>query len=53
MTDASPAKVKFHVVSVRLSAHASQARCKQATITLDTDLEGNPGTELFGVLRRK
>jgi uncharacterized OsmC-like protein len=36
------AKMEFDVVSVRLSAQASQARCKQATITLDTDLEGNP-----------
>lgn len=36
------AKMEFAVVSVRLSAQASQARCKQATITLDTDLAGNP-----------
>ncbi|MCK7468873.1 MAG: hypothetical protein MZU91_12610 [Desulfosudis oleivorans] len=27
---------------MRLSAHASEARCKQATIALDTDLAGNP-----------
>jgi uncharacterized OsmC-like protein len=27
---------------VRLSARASEAHCKQATITLDTDLAGNP-----------
>jgi len=32
----------FDVVSVRLSARASEARCKQATITLDTDMAGNP-----------
>jgi uncharacterized OsmC-like protein len=36
------AKMEFDVVSVRLSAQASQARCKQATIALDTDLAGNP-----------
>ena len=35
-------KLTFDVLSVRLSAHASQAQCKQATITLDTDLAGNP-----------
>lgn len=35
-------KLTFDVVSVRLSAHASQAQCKQATISLDTDLAGNP-----------
>jgi len=35
-------KPQFEVVSARLSAHASQARCKRATITLDTDLAGNP-----------
>ena len=38
----SPArKMVFDVVSVRLSAHASEARCKDARITLDTDLAGN------------
>ena len=35
-------KMQFDVVSVRLSAHASEARCKEATITLDTDMAGNP-----------
>lgn len=35
-------KLTFEVLSVRQSAHASQAQCKQATITLDTDLAGNP-----------
>ncbi|MBA4111089.1 MAG: osmotically inducible protein C [Leptothrix sp. (in: Bacteria)] len=35
-------KLTFDVVSVRLSAHGSQAQCKQATISLDTDLAGNP-----------
>jgi uncharacterized OsmC-like protein len=42
MTEPSAAKMQFDVVSVRQSAHASLARCKQATITLDTDLAGNP-----------
>jgi len=34
--------MQFDVVAVRLSAHASQATCKQAAIMLDTDLAGNP-----------
>ena len=34
-------KLKFHVQSVRLDAHASRSTCKQATIALDTDLSGN------------
>jgi len=34
-------KLAFDVVSVRLSAHVSESRCKQATIALDTDLSGN------------
>ena len=38
----SETKMPFHVESVRLDAHASQARCKQAEIALDTDLAGNP-----------
>ena len=39
----SPApKLSFHVESVRVSAHASESRCKQATLVLDTDLAGNP-----------
>lgn len=37
-----PAKMSFDVVAVRLSAQASQAACKDATIILDTDLAGNP-----------
>ena len=37
-----PTKLEFDVVAVRLSAHASEAHCKQATITLDTDMAGNP-----------
>lgn len=36
------AKMQFDVVATRLSAHASEARCKQADIALDTDLAGNP-----------
>lgn len=39
---APAAKMQFDVVAVRLSAHASEARCKQASIALDTDLAGNP-----------
>ena len=35
-------KMTFHVETVRLDAHGSRARCKQADITLDTDLAGNP-----------
>jgi uncharacterized OsmC-like protein len=44
MNDLSPkpTKLEFDVVAVRLSAHASEAHCKQATITLDTDMAGNP-----------
>jgi uncharacterized OsmC-like protein len=38
----TPYKMNFDVVSVRLSAQASQARCKQATIALDTDMASNP-----------
>ena len=42
MNQQPPTKLQFDVVSMRLSAHASQASCKQATIALDTDLAGNP-----------
>jgi uncharacterized OsmC-like protein len=40
----SPTKPKlvFEVVASRLSAHASQATCKRASIALDTDMAGNP-----------
>jgi uncharacterized OsmC-like protein len=34
-------KMEFDVVSVRLGAHVSEARCKEATIALDTDMAGN------------
>lgn len=36
------AKLEFDVTARRLSAHASEARCKNASLTLDTDLAGNP-----------
>lgn len=42
MTETAKPKMEFDVVSVRLSAQASQARCKQATIALDTDMAGTP-----------
>ena len=35
-------KLEFTVTARRLSAHASEARCKHAVIPLDTDLAGNP-----------
>ena len=38
-----PPKMQFDVVSARLSTHASESRCKHATITLDTDMAGKPG----------
>lgn len=38
-----PPKMTFHVESRRLDAHASVSRCKNAQITLDTDMAGNPG----------
>lgn len=42
MSEPSQSKMEFHVVSTRLSAQASESRCKQALIALDTDLAGNP-----------
>lgn len=41
MSEPASPKMLFHVVSVRLSAHASESRCKDAVITLDTDMAGN------------
>jgi uncharacterized OsmC-like protein len=41
MTSPTQLKMTFDVLSVRLSAQASEARCKQATITLGTDMAGN------------
>ena len=41
MPDPGNPKMQFDVVSVRLSAHVSESRCKDAVITLDTDMAGN------------
>lgn len=41
MNHSTAPKMEFDVVSVRLNAQASEARCNDATITLDTDLAGN------------
>jgi uncharacterized OsmC-like protein len=41
MPETGHARMRFDVVSVRQSAHASESRCKDAVITLDTDLAGN------------
>jgi len=38
---APTAKMEFHVESRRIDAHGSLARCKDAEISLDTDLAGN------------
>lgn len=35
-------KMMFHVESVRIDAHGSLSRCKDAEIVLDTDLAGSP-----------
>lgn len=35
-------KMHFHVVTERVDGHSSVARCKNASIALDTDLAGNP-----------
>lgn len=37
-----PTKLTFHVETLRVDAHGSLARCKNAEIVLDTDLAGNP-----------
>ena len=42
MSTVPQAKLHFDVVWLRVSVHASEARCKQAVIALDTDLAGNP-----------
>lgn len=34
--------LEYYVTATRLDAHGSLARCKNAEITLDTDLNGNP-----------
>lgn len=41
MTSHVSPKLQFDVISVRLSAHGSQASCKHASIELDTDMAGN------------
>lgn len=35
-------KMTFHVESRRVDAHGSVSRCKNAQISLDTDMAGNP-----------
>lgn len=35
-------KMEFHVSAHRVDAHHSVATCKQACLTLDTDMAGNP-----------
>jgi len=47
--------LEYHVSAKRLDEHASLAQCKQAEITLDTDLAGrddafNPAELLLGAL---
>lgn len=42
MTEPITPKLHFDVVAVRLSARVSQASCKQAIVTLHTDMAGNP-----------
>ncbi|ODU13023.1 MAG: osmotically inducible protein C [Thiobacillus sp. SCN 64-35] len=37
----SDSKMHFHVVTRRVEEHGSVSRCKEAEITLDTDLAGN------------
>ena len=41
MNDA-PLKMNFQVTARRVDAHGSLAQCKDAKITLDTDLRGRP-----------
>jgi len=51
-TPPSP-KMSFDVVAVRLSAHASEARCRNASVKLDTVFNTvAPGADLAGMLRR-
>jgi uncharacterized OsmC-like protein len=38
----TPVKMRFHVESRRIDAHRSGSTCKLASITLDTDMGGNP-----------
>jgi uncharacterized OsmC-like protein len=51
----APARMSFHVDAVRVDAHGSLARCKNAEIRLDTDLAGhadafNPAELLLAAL---
>ena len=51
----TPNGLQFHVVSRRIDAHGSVAHCKDADITLDTDLAGradafNPAELLLAAL---
>lgn len=39
---ANPTKMQFSVVAHRVDSHQSIAHCKQAAVTLDTDMAGNP-----------
>lgn len=38
----SPVKMRFHVESRRIDAHQSEAACKSARISLDTNMTGDP-----------
>jgi uncharacterized OsmC-like protein len=42
MSETASTKMQFDVIAVRLTAHMSEARCKDAIIPLDTDMAGNP-----------
>lgn len=51
----SNSKMSFHVETLRLDAHGSRARCKDAEIALDTDMQGrsdafNPAELLLAAL---
>lgn len=51
----TPSKMTFNVNAQRVDAHGSEARCKSATLTLDTDLAGrldafNPAELLMAAL---
>ncbi|WP_281982769.1 OsmC family protein [Azonexus hydrophilus] len=51
----TPAKMQFHVDARRIDAHGSEASCKLAHITLDTDMAGssqafNPAELLLAAL---
>lgn len=53
--NASPGRMEFHVVARRVDAHGSRAECKEASITLDTDMQGradafNPAELLLAAL---